>query len=117
MDFFSNNSRQNQVSNVLEKYNLYFRNLSKKGKHKFVKRVLSFEKEMAVIGKGIQITDDMRLILYSYITQLTFGLKNYFLSGYDYINVYPDSFSLKNNNEFIEGVTYNNKIIGIAKLI
>ncbi|MFY7732153.1 MAG: zinc-dependent peptidase [Bacteroidia bacterium] len=114
MDFFSNDSRHQQVSNVLEKYNLYFRNLSKKGKLKFVKRVLSFEREMAVIGKGIAITDDMRLILYSYITQLTFGLKDYFLSGYDYINVYPDSFSLKNNNEFSDGVTYNNKIIGIS---
>ena len=114
MIFFSNNSRQQQVSNVLEKYNLYYRNLSQKGKHKFVKRVLSFEKEMAVIGKGIQITDDMRLILYSYITQLTFGLKDYFLTGYDYINVYPDSFSLKNNDEFSDGVTYNNKIIGIS---
>lgn len=114
MDFYSNNSRQQQVSNVLEKYNLYFRNLSQKGKLKFIKRVLSFEKEMAVIGKGIQITDDMRLILYSYITQLTFGLKDYFLSGYDYINVYPDSFSLKNNDEFNDGVTYNNKIIGIS---
>lgn len=114
MIFFSNNSRQQQVSNVLEKYNLYYRNLSQKGKHKFVKRVLSFEKEMAVIGKGISITDDMRLILYSYITQLTFGLKDYFLSGYDYINVYPDSFSLKNNDEFSDGVTYNNKIIGIS---
>ena len=114
MDFFSNNSRQQQVSNVLEKYNLYYRNLSQKGKLKFVNRVLSFEKEMAVIGKGIQITDDMRLILYSYITQLTFGLKDYFLSGYDYINVYPDSFSLKNNDEFSDGVTYNNKIIGVS---
>lgn len=114
MDFFSNNSRHQQVRNVLEKYNLYFRNLSQKGKLKFVKRVLSFEKEMAVIGKGIPITDDMRLILYSYITQLTFGLKDYFLSGYDYINVYPDSFSLKNNDEFSDGVTYNNKIIGIS---
>lgn len=114
MDFFSNNSRQQQVRNVLEKYNLYFRNLSEKGKLKFVKRVLSFEKEMAVIGKGIAITDDMRLILYSYITQLTFGSKDYFLSGYDYINVYPDSFSLKNKDEFNDGVTYNNKIIGIS---
>ena len=74
MNFFSNNSRQQQVSNVLEKYNLYYRNLSQKGKEKFAKRVLSFEKEMAVIGKGINITDDMRLILFSYITQLTFVL-------------------------------------------
>jgi Mlc titration factor MtfA (ptsG expression regulator) len=114
MNFFSNNSRQQQVSNVLEKYNLYYRNLSQKGKEKFAKRVLSFEKEMAVIGKGITITDDMRLILFSYITQLTFGLKDYFLTGYDYINVYPDSFSLKNNDEFNDGVTYNNKIIGIS---
>ena len=114
MNFFSKNSRHQQVWNVLEKYNLYFRNLSQKGKLKFIKRVLSFEKEMAVIGKGISITDDMRLILYSYITQLTFGLNDYFLSGYDYINVYPDSFSLKNNDEFSDGVTYNNKIIGIS---
>jgi Mlc titration factor MtfA (ptsG expression regulator) len=114
MDFFGNNSRHQQVSNVLEKYNLYFRNLSNKGKLKFVKRVLNFEKEVAIVGKGIEVTDDMRLILYSYLTQLTFGLKKYFLSGYDYINVYPDSFSLKNNDEFNDGVTYNNKIIGIS---
>jgi Mlc titration factor MtfA (ptsG expression regulator) len=114
MDFFSSNSRLQQVNNVLEKYNLYYRNLSQKGKLKFSKRVLSFEKEVAVIGKGISITDDMRLILFSYITQLTFGLKDYFLSGYDYINVYPDSFSLKNNDEYNDGVTYNNRIIGIS---
>jgi Mlc titration factor MtfA (ptsG expression regulator)/predicted membrane protein len=113
-NFFTSNSRQILVGNLLEKFNLYYRELSPKAKHKFVRRLLKIEKELIVIGKGIDITDDMRQILLSYIVQLTFGFKKYFLTGYEYIYVYPSSFSLKGNNETNDGLTYNEKMIIIS---
>lgn len=114
MDIFDKNSRQNQVSVLLENFNLYYRNLNQKGKVKFVNRVLNIEKEITIIGIGITITAEMKVILLSYITQLTFGLKDYFLTGYEYVNVYPDSFSLRNNDDVNDGVTYNSKTIAIS---
>lgn len=114
MNIFEKNSTQYQVGILLENFNLYYRNLDNIGKSKFVNRVLSLEKEITFNGKGITVTAEMKVILLSYITQLTFGLKDYFLTGYEYINVYPDSFSLHNNSDLNEGVTYKTKIIAIS---
>jgi len=114
MTIFEKNNEHEQVGILLENFNLYYRNLSQKGKLKFVYRVLNLEKVLIFKGQGIVVSPEMKGILLSYIAQLTFGLNDYFLTGYEYINVYPDSFYLKNNDEFNDGVTYNNKIICIS---
>lgn len=114
MNIFEKNSRQYQVGVLLENFNLYYRNLNQKGKVKFVNRALNLEKEITFVGNGITITPEMKVILLSYITQLTFGLKDYFLTGYEYISVYPDSFSLRNDDGVNDGVTYNSKTIAIS---
>ncbi|MES2381583.1 MAG: zinc-dependent peptidase [Bacteroidota bacterium] len=114
MNFFEENNKHTSAGILLEKFNLYYRNLNPEAKKKFVSRVFKIDREIKVLGRGIEVTDDMRYILLSYIAQLTFGLKGFFLTGYEYIYVYPEAFTLRDSNNINEGVTYTNKIIAVS---
>lgn len=114
MNFFKENSNHISAGILLEKFNLYYRNLSPEAKKKFINRVLKIDNEIEVIGRGLEVTDDMRYILLSYIAQLTFGLKGFFLTGYEYIYVYPEAFTLRGSNAVNDGVTYTDKIIAVS---
>ncbi len=104
-----------QWDSFLYNYHLYYRNLNESGKKRFVKRVNSILNNLTIIGKeGLQVTAEIKILVVANLVQLTFGLKNYWLYGYEYIYLYPESFSLPNQNEAVAGSTFQQKIIALS---
>lgn len=99
----------------LYKFNLYYRNLNEEGRIKFNKRLKELASTILVVGKeNLQITDEIKIILLSYIVQLTYGLKNFKLQGFEHIYLYPDEFFSKKSEESLKGATYTSKIIALS---
>jgi len=99
----------------LNNYHLYYRDLSDKGKKRFVNRVHSIYLNVDILGKeDLEITDEIRVLVISNLVQLTFGLKEFWLYGYDYINLYPEAFMVKSSGEAVAGSTYQTKIISLS---
>jgi MtfA peptidase len=102
-------------SSFLDDYHLYYRNLGQKAKQKFLKRVNSIYHNVDIIGKeGLEVTEEIKILVVSNLVQLTFGLKEYWLYGYDYIHLHPGTFMLPKSGEFVKGSTYNTKIIALS---
>ncbi len=99
----------------LNNYHLYYRDLSDKGKKRFVNRVHSIYLNVDILGKeDLEITDEIRVLVISNLVQLTFGLKEFWLYGYDYINLYPEAFMVKSSGEAVAGSTYQTKMISLS---
>lgn len=102
-------------SAFLDNYHLYYRNLGQKAKLRFIKRVNSIYHNVDIIGKeGLEISEDIKVLVVSNLVQLTFGLKEYWLYGYEYIHLHPAAFMLPKSGEMVKGSTYNTKIIALS---
>jgi Mlc titration factor MtfA (ptsG expression regulator) len=102
-------------NDFLYKYHLYYRNLSEKGKLRFAKRVESVLNNVEIIGKeSLEINDEIRILVISNLVELTFGLKEFWLYGYEYISLYPEAFFVKSKGDAVSGSTYQNKIISLS---
>ncbi|MBC7383194.1 MAG: zinc-dependent peptidase [Bacteroidia bacterium] len=96
-------------------YHLYYRNLSKEGKLRFISRVKSVYQNAIILGKeGLKINEQIKILILSNLVQLTFGLKQFWLYGYEYIYLYPDSFFDEATGQTVKGSTYNDKIISLS---
>ncbi|MFI5149340.1 MAG: zinc-dependent peptidase [Bacteroidia bacterium] len=100
--------------NVLERIP-YYMALSAEGRTKFKGRVIEF-----LIGKeftGVQdlvVTEDMKLQISATAVQLTFGLKNYFISYFHNIVIYPSTFYSRLARHQLKGGTTENGIIQLS---
>lgn len=99
---------------LLEKFNLYFRELSESGRTKFLERTAVLSKEINVYGKDMDVSPEIKLILLSYFTQLTFGLENYFIGDFDTIYLYEKEFTGASGNKSKTGQTFHTKIIALS---
>ncbi len=96
-------------------YNLYYRNLSDKGRVRFVKRVESIYDNTKIVGReGLEINEPIKILVVANLVQLTFGLKHFWLYGYEYIYIYPDAFFIESTGQTVKGSTYNDKIISLS---
>lgn len=99
----------------LNNFQLYYRNLDKEGKIRFVTRVQSIYENVHIIGKDeLELTEDIKILVISNLVQLTYGLEKYWLFGYEYLYLYPDSFFIKTVNEPVAGSTFQSKIIALS---
>jgi Mlc titration factor MtfA (ptsG expression regulator) len=105
----------NTWDGFLQKYHLYYRDLSETGKKRFVKRLHSILNNVEIIGKsGLEVTEEIKVLVVANLVQLTFGLKEYWLYGYDYIHLHPEAFFIQKTGETVTGSTYNSKIIALS---
>jgi len=78
---------------ILDKYCAYYKLLSVPDKRRFEKRVQGFMYAKRFISRGVgKITDEMRVLISASAVQLTFGLTEIYLSNFNKILVYPDSY-------------------------
>jgi Mlc titration factor MtfA (ptsG expression regulator) len=99
----------------LNMYFPFFQNLNEKGKERFRVRLIQNLRDLDIIGKeGLDVNDEMRILLCATLTQLTFGFKRQGLRGYKMIHVYPTKFYNKKYNGYIESVTYKSHLIAIS---
>ena len=105
---------KSNIENVLEKYNLYFRALSLQGKQRFINRTADLSSQISIIGKDIAVSDEMRVILYAYFVQMTFGYQQYTPGNYSVIHLFKNEFQTSDKRRELEGKTYADKIIALS---
>ncbi|MCG9881317.1 MAG: zinc-dependent peptidase [Bacteroidia bacterium] len=99
----------------LNNYQLYYRGLNQEGKMRFISRVESIYNNVQIIGKeDLEINDDIKILIISNLVQLTYGLKDFWLYGYEYLYIYPDAFYVQSNHEPVAGSTFQSKIIALS---
>ncbi|MDZ4669080.1 MAG: zinc-dependent peptidase [bacterium] len=99
----------------LDKYHLYYRELNLEGKKRFVKRIFSIYQNVEIIGREeLEINQEIEILVVSNLVQLTFGLKEFWLYGFEYIYLYPEAFFIKSTDQAVAGSTYQSKIIALS---
>ena len=92
-----------QQNDILKNHFIFFNKLSEKDKAFFEHRVASFINDKDFIGRGIQITEEMKILLASTAVMLTFGFRDFYIGLIQKIVVYPDKFYSKTNKNYHKG--------------
>ena len=109
----------------LKKYSPYFRKLKLKHQKEFLKRVSHFISVKKFVSRGMQeITEEMKVVVAALSVQITFGLPCIYLSHFNKILIYPDSYYSTINNQYHKGevnprfgiivLSWKNLVEGIA---
>jgi Mlc titration factor MtfA (ptsG expression regulator) len=84
----------------------YYRKLSDKMKIRFMLRLQKFINSKTFSGcDGLEITDEIRVLISAAAIQLTFGLDRYLMDHFSEIFVYPEIFLSRVNDEYHKGET------------
>jgi MtfA peptidase len=91
---------------ILEKYFIYYRELSETDRAEFDKRVQIILKNKLFIAKeNFIVTNPMKILISGALVQLTFGMKQFLLPNYRTIHIYPDAFLNHQTNKLHRGET------------
>ena len=94
------------LDGILSRYNPYYRNLSLRGKARFLNRLLIFIDDKQFLGhEGLQITYVIKVVIASAAIQLTYGLTQFSFPMYDFFHVYPNTFQLWSSEHRMRGGT------------
>lgn len=89
---------------ILENNFLFYNKLDDKHKKYFEHRVAAFINEKSFIGrKGIEITDEIRVLISATACMLTFGFRNFHIDLINRIFIYPEEYYSTINDEFHKG--------------
>ncbi|MCB0735338.1 MAG: zinc-dependent peptidase [Flavobacteriales bacterium] len=84
----------------------YYKNLSEEGRLRFIKRVRYLCMEKNFIGMdGLEITDQMRVLICAEMVRITFGRKRFKLGGFTTIRLYPGIFYSRLIKRNVKGLT------------
>ncbi|OYQ37216.1 hypothetical protein CHU92_08750 [Flavobacterium cyanobacteriorum] len=90
---------QPQEQAVLQREFSFYRNLPDKRKRYFRHRVHCFIKKYKFFGrKGLEVTEDMKLVIAGTWVMLTFGMRRFLPNIFKAIILYPDIFESANGN-------------------
>lgn len=82
----------------------FYQKLSLKEKKYFEHRVATFIAKYEFHGReGLQITDQMRVLIAATAIMLTFGMRHYLFRLIDKIIIFPDIYFSNSNNEYHKG--------------
>lgn len=85
---------------ILTKYFFYYNQLSKADQKKFEQRVNRFLHGKRFIGRGIAITEEMKVLTSATAVLLSFGLLMVSLANFDKILMYPDEYYSRINRQY-----------------
>ncbi|MNS15753.1 Protein MtfA [compost metagenome] len=103
---FNVTSHQNKL---LLQYFPYYRQLSEKGKKRFVLRTQQTIKSIIVQGKeGFVVTNDVKLLVGASIAQLTFGFSKPRLNELKAVLIFPDAFYSRLLRRWAKGLAFEN---------
>ncbi|PCJ67424.1 MAG: hypothetical protein COA58_03640 [Bacteroidetes bacterium] len=109
-DYISKTSYRSQVWKVHRVnmgLNPYYKKLSKKGRIKFISRVIHVLQQKKFVGReGQVVTIEKKVLIISGLIQLTFGLDKYALPKFFGIALYPEVFFSKLMNVHVKGLTF-----------
>ncbi len=88
-----------EQNTVLENQFKFYRNLSDRKKRFFRHRVHSFIKNYQFAGRhGLEVTEEMKVKIAATAVMLTFGMREYILSLFEVIVIYPDVYESLNGD-------------------
>jgi MtfA peptidase len=91
---------------ILSSKFVYYQKLSDKNKTKFLRRVSSFIDNKEFLGSGgIELTDEMIVLISASAIQLTFGLEEYHLDHFSKIFIYPKAYYSRISKQYHKGET------------
>lgn len=103
-----------QRKSILKKYFFYYNRLSSADKKRFENRVNRFLHSKKFIGRGVEITEDMKVLISATAVKLSFGLPMIYLSNFYKILVFPDAYYSGINRQYHQGEV--NPRLGIIML-
>jgi Mlc titration factor MtfA (ptsG expression regulator) len=109
---FSKKLKSSQRQILVNDFPFYNR-LSPKRKMYFDHRVSEFIANYQFVGKEIVITEQMQMLVAGTYVMLTFGMRNYLISLFNKIIIYPSSYYSTVNKEYHKG-EFNPKIKAIV---
>lgn len=93
----------NAQKSILNRNFKFYQKLSSKHQTYFEHRVSQFIRKREFVGKDIEITDEMKIIISATLIKLTFGLRDYNIKSVERIICYPDEFYSQSNQEYHKG--------------
>lgn len=96
----------------LDKQLVYYQQLSPKGKKRFLRRTTHIAYNKEFIGReGLEVTNDMRLLISACWAQVTFGLDLYLTEEYKEVHIYPGTFYSNKAKHEVKGLTTADGVI------
>lgn len=90
----------------------YYRSLSPKMQRSYGSRIMKFmDDKVFETRDGLRLSWDMQLMIASAAVKITFGLRDYMLSRFHTIIVYPDEFYSKVARGMVKGETHGSGVI------
>ncbi len=88
----------------LEKEFTFYRRLTPKRKKYFEHRVKSFIENYEFVGKeGLEVTGGMKALISGTYVMLSFGIRDYQVSSFNKIIIYPEVFYSRQNEQYHKG--------------
>ncbi|MEN8187908.1 MAG: zinc-dependent peptidase [Bacteroidota bacterium] len=104
INLFLKKRTENEIHNVLMKWNNYYQNLSDHNKKVFrIRTVLFIKTTFFETEKGLELTNEMRILISSSFVQITFGLKQDVLNVFNDIFIAPKPYTFKHIDKTFEG--------------
>lgn len=102
--YWVNKNLTAQQTAVLKSDFTFYNKLSAKHKKQFGHRISRFIAKKKFIGRdGLEVTEEMKVLISATACMLSFGRKNYIYQLIDFILVYPKEFYSKVNNHYHKG--------------
>lgn len=81
----------------------FYNNLSPKHKSYFEHRVYKTINRTEFIGKQLDVSDEMKVVISATLVKLTFGLRDYRINSVERILIYPEEFYSQTNKTYHKG--------------
>lgn len=88
---------------ILKQYFSYYLHLSSVDRKNFERKLVWFLHTKQFVGRGMPITDEIKVLISASAAQLTFGLPNVYLSHFRKVLVYPNDYYSTINNRYHKG--------------
>ncbi len=88
---------------ILETHSPFYRSLRPAGKKEFSKRVKEVIYDKEWIGRGIAITQEMKVRVAATLTQLTFGLERALLVHFKKVFIFPEEYFVRSSGQWHQG--------------
>jgi Mlc titration factor MtfA (ptsG expression regulator) len=98
------------VEGILQKYFPYYKALNFSLQQKFRKRVKEFVRSKVFIIRHYEGFKEMPVLISAAAIQITFGLRNYLLPHFTYIQIHPEEYFAENSLRVLAGNVHRNTI-------
>lgn len=99
-----------ELRNILFKYHPYFEQLNPQLQEIFIERLQAFMQQKIFIIHAKEGYKEMPVLLSAAAVQITFGLDNYLLPYFKYLQIHPKEYFAKNSLRVLAGHVHSNSI-------